>query len=74
MKISQIIGAVLIIISIGIGYVGFNKIADNTQQINLLGLKIGASNESGKQQGYMYLVLGIVLFASGIYTINKAKD
>ena len=51
MNISKIIGAILIIASLLVGYVGINKIADNTKEINLLGLKIDASNESGKQQG-----------------------
>jgi len=74
MNSSKIIGAILIIISLVIGYAGFNKIADNTKSINLLGLKIDASNESGKQQGYLYLGLAGVLFAGGIYTINKSKN
>jgi hypothetical protein len=71
--LSKIIGAILILISLGIGYIGFNKISDNTTKINLLGLKIDASNESGKQQGYMYLGFGILLFVGGIYTINKSQ-
>ena len=70
---SKIIGAILIIASLLVGYVGFNKIADNTKEINLLGLKIDASNESGKQQGYLYAGFAILLFAGGIYTVNKSK-
>lgn len=73
MNTSKFIGAILIIISLIVGYVGFNKIADSTKEINLLGLKINASNESGKQQGYLYLGLAILVFAGGIYTINKSK-
>jgi hypothetical protein len=38
-----------------------------------LGLKIDASNESGKQEGYLYLGLAVVLFAGGIYTLTKLK-
>ena len=74
MTASKIIGAILIIISLAIGYVGFNKIADNTKSVNLLGLKIDASNESGKEQGYIYLALAVVLFGGGVYTINKSKS
>jgi hypothetical protein len=74
MNSSKIIGAVLIIISLGIGYVGFNKIADSTNSIKLLGVKIDASNESGKEQGYLYLGLALVLFVGGIYTVNKSKS
>jgi hypothetical protein len=74
MNSSKIIGAILIIISLGIGYIGFNKIADSTNSINLLGVQIDASSESGKQQGYLYLGLAILLFVGGIYTVNKSKS
>jgi hypothetical protein len=74
MNSSKVIGAILIIVSLAIGYIGFNKIADSTAEINFLGIEIDASNESGKQQGYIYLGLAIVLFAGGIYTINKSKN
>lgn len=73
MNASKIIGGILIIASLMVGYIGLNKIADNTKQINLLGLKIDASNESGKQQGYLYVGFGILLFVGGLYTINKSK-
>ena len=73
MNPSKIIGIVLIVISLAVGYVGINKIADNTKEINLLGLKIDASNESGKEQGYLYLGLAVILLAGGVYTVNKSK-
>jgi hypothetical protein len=73
MNSSKIIGTILIIISLGIGYIGATKIADNSKSVNLLGLKIDASNESGKQEGYLYLGLAVVLFAGGIYTLTKLK-
>ena len=74
MNTSKIIGAILIIVSIGMAYMGYTKISENTQQVNLLGLKIDASNESGKQEGYMYVGFAAILFLGGIYTINKAKN
>jgi len=73
MNVSKIIAGFLIIASLALGYIGFNKISDNTASVNLLGLKIDASNESGKQQGYFYVGFAIVLFAGGIYTLNKSK-
>ncbi len=72
MNTSKIIGIILIVISLAVGYVGFNKVADNTNEINLLGIKIEASNESGKQQGYIYLALAAAIFVGGIYTFNKS--
>lgn len=74
MNTSKIIGGILIIVSLVIGYLGANKISENTNEVNLLGVKIEASNESGKQQGYLFLGLAALLFVGGIYTINKSKN
>lgn len=71
MKTSKIIGIVLIALSIYIGYQGVNKITNNTAEINLLGMKIDASNESGQTKGYLFVGLAIVLFAGGIFTMKK---
>jgi len=73
MNTSKVIGIILIIISLCVGYVGMNKIADNTKEINLLGLKIDASNKSGKEQGYLYLGLAVILLAGGVYTVKKSN-
>ena len=70
----KIIGGILIFIGLAVGYFGVTKISENTQQVNLLGLKIDASNESGKQQGYFCLGLAAILFVGGIYTLNKSKN
>lgn len=74
MNTSKLIGIVLIILSIGIGYTGANKISENSAEVNLLGINIDASNESGKQQGYLYLGIAAVLFIGGIYTLSKSKS
>ena len=71
MNTTKIIGALLILVSIGMGYMGYTKVSEYPQEVNLLGLKIDASNESEKQEGYMYLGFAVVLFLGGIYTVNK---
>ena len=71
MNTSKILGIILIFISLLIGYIGINKIGDNSKQVNLLGLKIDVSDESEKQQGYLYLGVAALLFVGGIFIINK---
>ena len=70
---NKVIGALLIIASLAIAYVGINNISQSTESVNFLGIKIEASDNSGKTEGYLFLGLGIVLFAGGIYTLNRAK-
>jgi hypothetical protein len=74
MNPSKIIAIILIIASFGIGYFGYNKLAESTNQVNLLGLKIEASNESGKQEAYIFLGVAVLLFLGGVYTLNKSKN
>lgn len=74
MDISKIIGIALIVGSLALGYSGFNKISENTNKVNILGVKLEASNESGKQEGYLFIGLAVLTFIGGIYTINKSKN
>jgi hypothetical protein len=71
MNTTKLIAAILIIASIMVGYIGLNKIADSTKEINFLGLKIEASDESGKQEGYLYVGAAVLLFIGGFYTLKS---
>lgn len=73
MNLSKVIGTVLIIISLGLGYIGVSKLVDNTKQVNFLGIKIDASNEKGQTTSYIYLGVAIVLLAGGIYAVSRPK-
>lgn len=71
MKIGKILGAVLILGAIYVGYLGINKVSNNSKEVEVLGLEIDASNESGKEQGFIYIGLAVILFGGGIYSLNK---
>jgi hypothetical protein len=70
---NKVIGIFLIIASLAIAYVGIKKISQSTESLNFLGIIIQASDSSGKTEGFLFLGLGIGLFAAGIYTLNKSK-
>lgn len=73
MKTNKIIGAILIIASLITGYLAYNKISESTMSVRLLGMKVEASDEAGKSEGYMFLGLAVILFGGGIYTLNRSK-
>ena len=73
MNTAKIAGIILIVMSLAIGYVGLNRVADSTKELNFLGLKIDASNESGQMQGFLYLGAATALLAGGIYTFKKSN-
>lgn len=71
MKATKIIGIVLIALSVYLGYLGVTKVSNNTAEVKFLGLEIDASNESGQNQGFIFLGLAGALLVGGIYTLKK---
>ena len=71
MKATKIIGIVLIVFSLYLGYIGINKVSNNTNEVKFLGLEIDASNESGQTQGFIFLGLAGALLIGGIITLKK---
>jgi len=71
MQTTKILGTVLLIAASIFGYFGITKVANSSSEVKVLGLEIDASNESGKEKGYMLIGLAVVLFAGGLYSINK---
>jgi hypothetical protein len=71
MSTSKITAIVLIVIALILAYLGINTVAANTESVNFLGLKFDVSDESGQTRGYIFIVLAILLFVGGIYTLNK---
>jgi hypothetical protein len=69
----KLLAAVLIVAALCIGYIGANKVSDSTKGINFLGIKIEASDESAKTQGFVYLGVAVALFAGGVYLFGAAK-
>ena len=69
----QAIGIILIVVALGFGYIGANKVADSTKSINFIGIKIDASNEKTKTQGFIYLGIAVVFFAGGIYSLGQSR-
>ena len=69
MNTKKIIGILLIIGGLALGYSGLNKIENSGASIKVLDIELDVSDKGSKQQGYLYL--GILLVAGGVYTVNK---
>ncbi|GLR15719.1 hypothetical protein [Portibacter lacus] len=69
----KIIGIVLIVLAVVLGYMGYNQVAESTASAEILGVELTASDEGGQMQGYILLGLGVISLLSGIYLMGK-KD
>lgn len=62
----QILGILLIVLAVYLGYMGITAFQESTAELNLFGLEINATDESGKQTSIIYLVLAVVSAVGGI--------
>lgn len=71
MNTSKIIGIILIVLSAILGYIGVDKLTKSDASVEVVGIKLEASDNAKKREGYVYVGLAVLLFAGGIYTLNK---
>jgi len=71
MKVRSIIGVVLIVLGLYLGYIGVNKLSNNTNEVKFLGLEIDASNEEGQTQGVIFMVVGALMIGGGAMVMKK---
>jgi len=71
MGIKKIIGIVLIVGGLILGYMGGAKITESSTSVEVFDMKVDMSDKSGMNQGYINLGLAILLFGGGIYVLKK---
>ncbi len=71
MKVASVIGVVLIVLGLYLGYIGVNKISNNTNEIKFLGLEIDASNDEGQTQGVVFVVVGAIMIGGGAVMMKR---
>jgi len=71
MKAVNIIGVVLIVLGLYLGYIGINKISNNTNEVKFLGLEIDASNDKGQTQGVVFVVVAAMMIGGGAVMMKR---
>lgn len=71
MGIKKIIGIVLIVAGLLLGYMSGQKISENSSSVEVFDLKVDMSDKSEVNQGYIYLGLAVLLFGGGIYMLKN---
>ena len=69
----KIIGIILIIAALVLGYLGVNQVQESAKSVEVLGIELSAEDKGGKETGYIELALGIVALVGGIFLVSK-KD
>ena len=67
----NIVALIFIVFGLYIGYIGVNKLANNTNEIKFLGIEIDASNEKGQTKGIVFIVLAAMMIGGGAALMRK---
>lgn len=65
------IGVILIILSLGLGYLGVNKYLNSGESVDIVGIEISAENTKEKRASYFYLGFAVVSFIGGVALLNR---
>lgn len=65
------IGIVLILASLGLGYLGIDKYQSSGESIDIAGVEISAENQKGRTESYVYLGVALLSLVIGIRILNR---
>ncbi len=67
----KIIGILLIILALYLGYVGITKFSNSGESVEIVGIEISAEDSKKKSTSFIYLGLAVVSFIGGIGLVSK---
>lgn len=68
---NKIIGGLLLILAIYLGYTGITMYQESTAAIEILGLEINASEADGKNTSFIYLGFALISSIAGIILLIR---
>ncbi len=69
----KIIGIILIVIALGLGYMGITGFQQSTSAVKILGIELRAEDKGGKETAIIQLALAVASLMGGVVLIN-AKE
>lgn len=69
----KIIGIILIVAALFLGYLGVNQVQESANSVEVLGIELSAEDKGGKETGYIEIALAVVALAGGIFLVGKKE-
>lgn len=70
----KVIGIILIIVALVLGYLGINDLSGSSASVDILGVEISAKDNSAKEMAYVKIGLGVVALIGGVYLFGKKSS
>lgn len=67
----NIIGTILIVISLSLLYQGGKTIQSSGKSVDLLGVELSVADDNQKSMGYTYLGVGALILFAGVFVVQK---
>ena len=67
----KIIGIILIVAALFLGYLGVNQVQESANSVEVLGVELSAEDKGGKETGYIEMGQAVVALVGGIYLVSK---
>ena len=69
----KIIGIILIIVALLLGYTGITGLQESSGSVKFLGIKISATDKNAKETAYVELAGAVIALAGGMYLVGSRK-
>lgn len=69
----KVIGMMLVVAALVLGYMGINELSESTKSVELLGMEITTADGAAKQNAYIELGLGVVVLVGGLFLLGQKK-
>ena len=69
----KIIGIILIVAALVLGYLGITGLNESSTSVELLGMEIKAQDGQEKEKAYIKLGFGVVALVAGAYLVGQQE-
>ncbi len=73
MDIKKVIGILLIIGAVALGYFGIKGLQSSEKSTEVLGIELKAQDKGGKEKAYVQLGFAVVALGAGAYLVAAKK-
>lgn len=69
----QVIGIILIVVAVYLGYIGITGLQESSNAVNILGLELKTEDSGAKQTAIVELIGARIALIGGIYLVGSKK-
>lgn len=66
----RIIGILLLVLALYLGYVGLTSFANSSESVEILGLELSAEDSQQKTTSFVYMGFALLSFIGGIFLVK----